>query len=336
MKKKKSNPSLAIGAFIVGAIVLVFIALLFFSDGRLFAQKERVVMYFDGSVQGLQIGAPVKLKGVVLGEITDIQIIFQNSEANPHGKPAAQTVINAVTADLVMKRINSKGSKVKDSFFDEAIKNGLRAQLNFQSFLTGLLYVELDFYPTTPIKFYNLQHDYRELPTAATNFEELSKSFKEINFKGLVNNLDNVIQQITDLVSSGEIQKSLHNFNNAANAVENMSNSINKEVVPLGKNLNHTIAELDVLIKELNTQTPQVAQALTNSLNDLHTSMDHFNQATQSVSNTFSEDAPLANQLTITLQDISRSAQAFRNLSETLEQQPEALLRGKKIMPAGE
>lgn len=335
MKKKKS-PSLAIGAFILGAIILVFIALLFFSDGRLFAQKERVVMYFDGSVQGLQVGAPVKLKGVVLGEITDIQIIFQNNETNTNGKPAAQTVINAVTADLVMKRINSKGSKVKDSFFDEAVKNGLRAQLNFQSFLTGLLYIELDFYPTTPVKLYGLQNNYRELPTTATNFEELSKSFKEINFKGLVSNLDNVIQQITDLVASGEIQKSLKSFNNAANAVENMSNSINKEVVPLGKNLNNTIAEIDVLIKQLNTQTPQVAQALTSSLNDLHTSMDKFNQATQSVSDTFSEDAPLANQLNITLKDISRSAQAFRNLSETLEQQPEALLRGKKIIPSNE
>lgn len=332
MSKTKKNTSLAIGAFIVGAIVLVFLALLFFSGGRLFTQKEKVVMYFDGSVQGLQVGAPVKLKGVILGEITDIQIIFQNN-ASIDGKPVTQTIINAVTADLVLKRINSKGSKVKDSFFDEATKNGLRAQLNFQSFLTGLLYVELDFYPNTPLKLYELQHDYRELPTTATNFEALSKSVQEINFKGMLNNLDNVILQINNFVSSGEIQTSLHNFNRAALAIENMSTTVTKEIVPIGKNLNHTIAELDVLIKELNTQTPQVAQALTHSLEDLHKSMDNFNQATMSVTGTFSEDAPLMNNLNATLEDVSRSAQAFRNLSETLEQQPEALLRGKKIMP---
>ena len=58
------NTSFAIGAFIVGAMVLIFIALIFFSGGRLFSKKEKVIMYFEGSVQGLQIGAPVKLKGV--------------------------------------------------------------------------------------------------------------------------------------------------------------------------------------------------------------------------------------------------------------------------------
>ena len=73
----KKNRSLAIGAFIVGAILLVFVALLFFSGGRFFADKKRVVMYFEGSVQGLQVGAPVKLKGVVLGEIIDISINFE-------------------------------------------------------------------------------------------------------------------------------------------------------------------------------------------------------------------------------------------------------------------
>ena len=107
------NKSFAIGAFIVGALLVVFFALLFFSGGRIFSQKERVVMYFDGSVQGLQIGAPIKLKGVVLGEITDIQINFQSDD-----KPA----LTAVTADLVLQRINSKGTDVNNEFLVDAIK----------------------------------------------------------------------------------------------------------------------------------------------------------------------------------------------------------------------
>ena len=138
----KKNRSLAIGAFIVGAILLVFVALLFFSGGRFFADKKRVVMYFEGSVQGLQVGAPVKLKGVVLGEIIDISINFELDN---------KTVYTAVTADLVMKRINTDGANVEENFLKEAIQSGLRAQLNFQSFLTGLLYVELDFYPDSEL-----------------------------------------------------------------------------------------------------------------------------------------------------------------------------------------
>ena len=122
MSKPKS---LHIGSFVVGAFVLVFIALLFFSGGKLFSQKERVIMYFDASVQGLQVGAPVKLKGVVLGDIVDIQLNFQSDN---------QPLVTAVTADLVMQRITSKGAGVSDEFFKEAIEQGLRAQLNVQSF----------------------------------------------------------------------------------------------------------------------------------------------------------------------------------------------------------
>ena len=134
-QKTKNRKSFTIGAFIVGAIVLIFFVLIFFSGGNIFSQKERVIMYFEGSIQGLQIGAPIKLKGVILGEITDIQINFDNSgQANDN----KSTILTAVTGDLVLQRINRKGAEVKRAFFEEAIKDGLRAQLNYQSFLTGL------------------------------------------------------------------------------------------------------------------------------------------------------------------------------------------------------
>ncbi len=311
----KTNASFTIGAFIVGAIALVFVALLFFSGGRLFTHKERVIMYFVGSVQGLQIGAPIKLKGVVLGEVTDIQINFQNDDKSI---TTPQTIITAVTAELVMQRINRQGANAKGEFFNEAIQNGLRAQLNFQSFLTGLLYIELDFYPKTPVVLYQLQNEYRELPTIATEFEEISKIVQEIDFKGLVKNLDHLATQATVTIDSGVIEKTLGDFARAANSVEATANSVNQLV----KKLDGTRMQADTFLKQLNTKMPQVADAMTHTL-------EKINLAAGSINNTFSEDAPLINQLNITLEDMSRSAQAFRNLSETLEQQPESLLRGK-------
>ena len=231
------NSSLAIGTFIVGAIVLIFAALLFFSGGRLFTNKEHVVMYFEGTVQGLQIGAPVKLKGVVLGEITDIQINFQSYDKKI---TTPQTIITAVTADLVMEKINRQTANAKDGFFNGAIENGLRAQLNFQSFLTGLLYVELDFYPETPIKLYALQTKYRELPTIATGLEEFTKTLQEMNLKGLANNLNHFTTQINAIVDSGEIQKMVSSIDRAAISIEKTSNNANKEITQLSQNLNKT------------------------------------------------------------------------------------------------
>lgn len=314
--------SFAIGTFIVGAILLVFIALLFLSGGQLFSDKERVIMYFDGSVQGLQVGAPIKLKGVVLGEITDIQINFQSDDKN---------VLTAVTADLALERINRKGANVTREFFQESITQGLRAQLNFQSFLTGLLYVELDFFPDTPPQIYGFQNKYLELPTVATEFEEISKNLQEINIKGLVENLDKLTLQFSQLVESGDIEKTLGSFRTAADSMAKASDSLTEDVSVLSKNLTDTSNQLNKLLTTVNQHAPNIVNNINMNLLQLQQSLQQFNQTAQSLDNTFSEDSPLVYQLNNTLKDVSRSANALRNLSDTLEQQPEALLRGKHI-----
>jgi len=328
----KKNKSLSIGAFIVGAILLVFLALLFFSGGDLFSQKERVVMYFEGSVQGLQVGAPIKLKGVILGEITDIQINFDsNTQDNGNKNNSAKNIVTAVTGDLALKRISRKGTEVSIEFFEEAIKNGLRAQLNFQSFLTGLLYVELDFFPDTPATLYGFKKNYLELPTVATGFEELTKNLQEINLKGLVNNLDKLTLHLNKIVASGMIEQTLGSVKIAADSFTHTANTMGQDVSLLTKNLSRTSSQLDQLLVSLNQQTPVVALELRASMVQLQKSLVELDKATNSVHQSFSEDSPLVNQLNETLDEVSRSAQAFRTLSETIDQQPEAFLRGKKL-----
>lgn len=315
----RKNPSFVIGSFIVGATMLTFALLIFFSGGNMFTDKERIVMYFDGSVQGLVVGAPVKLKGVVVGEITDIRIHFQNEDP---------VILTTVTAELVMKRIHKKGAAITEDFFEEAIKNGLRAQLNYQSFLTGLLYVELDFSPSSPLKLYKLQDDYIEVPTVSTPFEEITKTIQELNLKGVVKNIDGLILQAKNIIDSGQLQTTLTSVSTAADSITNTSENLNKEVL----HFNHTRKELDIWLKEMNKQTPEIAQKVSSNLVELQKTLVEFNRAADTINNTFAEDTPLVNQLNSTLKDMSRSAKAFRSLSETLEQQPEALLRGKQIL----
>ena len=315
--------SFAIGAFIVGAIFVVFITLLFLSGGKIFSDKERVIMYFVGSVQGLQIGAPIKLKGVVLGEITDIQINFQSDD---------KSVLTAVTADLALERINRKGLNVTREFFEEAVTQGLRAQLNFQSFLTGLLYVELDFFPDVPAQRYGFQNKHMELPTVPTAFEEISKNLQEINIKGLVENLDKLTLQFSQLVEGGDIQQTLGSFKTAADSMAKASNSLTDDISALSQNLTNTSNELNQLLTTFNQHAPDIANNVNMNLLQLQQSLQQFNKTAQSLDSTFSEDSPLVYQLNRTLKDVSRSATALRNLSDTLEQQPEALLRGKTIL----
>jgi paraquat-inducible protein B len=78
---RRANPTL-IGAFIVGAAGLVVMGLLIFGRGQLFSEKRTYVLYFDGSVKGLHVGAPVDFQGVKVGTVTDIkvQVIPQTNE----------------------------------------------------------------------------------------------------------------------------------------------------------------------------------------------------------------------------------------------------------------
>lgn len=320
MSKPKS---VAIGAFIAGAILLVFIALLFFSGGQLFSHKERVIMYFEGSVQGLQVGAPIKLKGVVLGEITDIQINFQSDDKN---------VLTAVTAELALQRINRKGANVDRDFFEDAITRGLRAQLNYQSFLTGLLYVELDFFPNLPAQIYGFQNDILELPTVGTEFEEISKNLQDLNIKGVIDNLEKLSANISKLVASGAVEHTLESVKTAADSIDQTALELRTDMRRISQDLNTTTGELTVLLTSLNQQAPAIASNLNSTLVMLQKTLDQFNNTAQSLDSTLAEDSPLVYQLNRTLKDVSRSADALRNLSDTLEQQPEALLRGKQTL----
>ena len=59
-----------IGAFVAGAVFLVITGLLVFGSGKFFSQTKKFVLFFEGSVKGLNVGAPVDFRGVRVGSVT--------------------------------------------------------------------------------------------------------------------------------------------------------------------------------------------------------------------------------------------------------------------------
>ena len=82
---KPANP-LAIGAFLVGALALLIIAVLVFGGGKFFKTKLEYVIYFDSALNGLNVGAPVKLQGVQIGTVKEISLEL-NDDAKKITKP---------------------------------------------------------------------------------------------------------------------------------------------------------------------------------------------------------------------------------------------------------
>src|SRR5262249_52966937 len=144
----KSSPTV-IGAFVVGAIICMVAGVLLFSGGKFFTQKLPYVLFFYRSLEGLNVGGPGVFFGVPVGEVTDIEAL---------AAPTTFAVVIRVKVELVRGSLKVRGEGFKDAHqaIEGLIQQGVRASLRMQSFVTGVLYVAVDFHPDTPIKRFGL------------------------------------------------------------------------------------------------------------------------------------------------------------------------------------
>ena len=141
--KRKASATL-IGTFVVAGIALIATAIIALAGNNLFTPKERTVMYFSGSVYGLQVGAPVVFRGVRVGSVESIQVSYdRNTDA------FSIPVVAVLDSDAVRGLDGKQADAGSDPelALPALVKRGLNAQLSMQSLLTGQLYVDLDLRP---------------------------------------------------------------------------------------------------------------------------------------------------------------------------------------------
>ena len=200
---KKVNKTV-IGVFVVGALVLLMIAIVVFGSGELFKKTNKFVLYFDGSVKGLAIGAPVMFRGVSIGTVKDISLIYDAK---------AGTITLPVIVEIEQDRIKGAPSFGELDGARKMIALGLRGNLEVQSFLTGQLMISFDFYKDKPAKLRGIANQYPELPTLPTS-PDISEIMNEIPIKEISKNLEAATKGINKLVNSSEIPRSLYDLQN--------------------------------------------------------------------------------------------------------------------------
>jgi len=192
-----------IGVFVIGALILLMAAVVVFGSGDLFKRTSKFILYFDGSVKGLSVGAPVTFRGVNIGTVKDISLIY-DSKAGTVTLP----VIVEIEQDLI-KGTPSFGDLDGDK---KLIALGLRGKLDVQSFLTGQLMISFDFYPNKPAKLRGIiLKGYPELPTLPIS-PDIFETMNDLPIKDIAKNLEATVQGINKLVNSNEIPKSLYDL----------------------------------------------------------------------------------------------------------------------------
>jgi paraquat-inducible protein B len=314
---RKASPTL-IGAFVVGAVVLSVLALIVLGAGRYFRKTYDFVLYFGGSVNGLQVGAPVRYKGVEVGSVKDIRL-----QVDSGMEVQRIPVIIEIDPDKITSRGYSSRILSDPRFFDDAVNRGLRGQLQLESFVTGVLFVALDMFPNTPANYVQQpgrgRYRYREIPTEPNPLERARGAVDRVlakladtDFESFVDSATRAVAAINELVSSPELRATIRS-----------SGDVTHRLGDAAANLSRLATSLDGQVDSLSGDVRLTTAAAREAIKHAQDVIDRTDATIN--------DSPTAYELDKTLQELSAAARSLRLLTGYLERNPSALVLGRPV-----
>jgi len=320
---KQANKTM-IGAFVVGAVVLVVGGVLMFGSGKFLKKRIPYVMYFDSSVKGLDVGASVVWRGVKIGTVTDVLL---------RADPIALTVEIPVFIEVEPDRMERVGEvsvkRTPGESMRLLIEKGLRAQLQMQSLVTGKLMVELDYHPDKPAQLRGRDPDYVEIPTIETDLAELAQKIEKVPIEEIFNKLHSAVDGIEKVINSPELMEAITSFNDTLDDVEKLIEDVNRHVDPLLTATEETVRDAQGLVRNVDGRVGTLAASADDAIKSAAVALDQANETLKSVEDSAGDDSTLYFEVNSALMEISAAARSIRLLADYLNQHPESLLRGK-------
>jgi paraquat-inducible protein B len=325
---KQASKSL-IGAFVIGALALVVAGTAIFGSGKLFRKAFKNVMFFEGSVKGLQIGASVVVRGVQIGQVTDIVLDVDVRDL---------TAFVPVYVEIYQQKIVPRegGHDYDQQFLRALIEKGLRAQLQPQSIITGQLMVDLDFHPNTPIRLVGLEKRYPEIPTIPSGLEQLTRRLEELPLNEIADRLNETLAGMSKLVNSRDLQASIGSLNRLLNNTDALVKHLRTEIGPLASEIRGTtgaaraaFAQAEKTLRFDEGASGQIASSIKESLSAANATLKETQTAVENLNAIAVGNANLGYEIGRTLEQIAEASRSIRFLADYLERHPEALLRGK-------
>lgn len=331
---KQAN-RMMIGGFVVIAVLILAASLVVFGSGSFFKKTETFVLYFDGSVKGLSVGAPVLFQGVQIGSVKSIVI-----RSNRREMKVQIPVTIEVEPDKFEVGDDGGVRRDPEESVPELIDMGLRAVLTMQSFITGQLMIELDFYPGTPVNLRDTDKEYIEIPTIQSTTERLVQSLQKLDVAGLQKNIESTLNGIERLVNNPDLAEAILALKDVLVEMRHLVKKIDTKIDPLAGEIDGTLRDARKLVNNLDRQVDPLAENINKTVRDFDRlarnadtrvrAMTAALEKTMSAAKgVVSEDAPLIVEMESTLREVSAAARAFRQLASYLEQHPEALIQGK-------
>jgi len=320
---QKAKPTI-IGLFIVIGLALGIAGLILFGSSRLFTRTYERIVYFNNSLNGLNEGAPVKFRGVTIGSVKRVMIHF-NQATNDFAMP----VIVEIREDLLRERLGDSSLLPDTQGLEARVNRGLRATLQAESLVTGVLYINLDVLPDAlPPVYHQLKPIYPELPTQPSDVQQLLDNIARVDFNGLENKLSALITRVDNMVGGLKVKEISDGLTNLLTSINRLVGS--PEITNTLVTAQGTLAEYRRLAEKLGSRVDPVADNATNALAQASQTLAELRGSVQDLRSLLAPEAPLRHELTLALDQIADAAQSVSALAEFLRRHPNSLITGRE------
>ncbi len=330
---KKANP-VVIGLFTLAALVLAGASLVVLGAGKYFERSHKVLLFFEKSVNGLQVGSDVRFGGVRIGSVDSISVIIDTG----NNRKIIPVVVKLAEKDLVLVTQAGGGSIdfATDQGVRDAVGEGLRAGMKQQSLVTGQLYIEFDIVKGTPGFIYQPEEEppYPIVPTIPTEMDELiagiSDGLKKINaldLEGLMAEIRNVLTNANKRLEEIDLKAMNKNLVGITEDIRTITGD---------EKLKNAIANLDATLIELKNLTKKANEGIDPALAEIEKLAENANTTLKRIEETAAKltadgdpRSPMMLNLQNVLQETERASRSLQELTNDLKRNPNSLLRGR-------
>jgi len=306
-----------VGLFVIGAVVLAVAAVLTFASGSLFANRYPFVVYFQQSVAGLDVGAPVKFMGVRVGTVRSVSLSLTDRERSLD--EVRIPVIFEVDQNLLLQRGLARLSLADTTRLRELIDDGMRVELGVESFVTGKKYISLVVRPDViPDLVNDPTVPFVELPAIrATGLEDLESNVRQALGRLVVLEVDSVLNQVS---------RTLETLDRVAG--QDLTRTLDQLPGTLAR-ADSTLDALRVMALRMDTGMEPLQNTLTEALQGANGASLELRNTLQALQEVTGAESPLVARLEETLNRLGAAGYAVEALAEYLSRNPDAILRGR-------
>ncbi|MBQ7618109.1 MAG: MCE family protein [Desulfovibrio sp.] len=318
----------SIGLFTIGSLLLFILSLVFLGGSSFFDKTISYVLYFDGSVGGLNVGAPVVFRGVPLGNVTHINLVYDP-------KSSAVTIpvhiqINESSIENLTGKILPEGDV--DKILKHMIEKGLSARLQLQNLVTSQSRIELD-YHKGPMPAKRTTSAPNEIPTVPSPMDALQRSLSGLPIQNMARAVKRVLMGISNAIGEGqEIKESIESFHRAFDRLDTTLLTVNKllEQSPLRSNAEKTMASVANLSQSLERELPKLLKTLEATISSCAQTAERLKNVSYFAEQSLNKNSPMMQDVRRLFKELVEAARSLRNLADMLNRNPEALLKGKQ------